>query len=321
MSIDNTHKKVSVILPNYNHAPYLKLRIDSILEQTYPNLELIILDDFSTDNSKEIIEKYRNNARVKLIEYNEKNSGSTFVQWRKGIEIAEGDYIWIAESDDYAEIHFLEKTVVQLEETGASHCFSMSYYIDENNEITKEKEEVIEDKLTSDFYDFTSNIMLYGCLIYNASMVIFRKDVVKDLDWDLISSFKLCGDWLFWNMTILNGKSCVTEVKERLNYHRRHSSNTSSRKEVEGYTCLEGYTVSKKTFERLGLKNNREFYIRWYNKWQIYKHEYSFSGETNKNILKMFLKKQPRIAFYELKRLLARMLGLKATVYIDPVNR
>lgn len=321
MNIDNTLKKVSVILPNYNHAPYLKLRIDSILEQTYPNLELIILDDFSTDNSKDVIESYRNNPKVKLIDYNITNSGSTFIQWRKGIEIAEGDYIWIAESDDYADIHFLEKTVAQLEECGASHCFSMSYYIDENNNITKEKEEVIEGQKTCNYQDFTTNTMLYGCLIYNASMVIFRKEVVANLDWNLITSFKLCGDWYFWNMTILNGKSSVSEVKKPLNYHRRHSSNTSSRKEVEGYTFLEGYTVSKRTFERLGLKNRKEFYIRWYNKWQIYKHEYSFSGETNKNIFWMFFKKQPQIAYYELKRLVARKLGLQPTVYIDPVKR
>lgn len=309
---------VSVILPNYNHAPYLGLRIDSILQQTYEHLELIILDDYSTDNSKDIIEKYRSHPKVSAIIYNTANSGSTFIQWKKGIEMAKGEYIWIAESDDYADINFLEKTVESLDKNGSSHCFSMSYYVDEHNNVTKEKEEVIEENTTSNFRNFVTDKMLYGCLIYNASMVIFRKSVVKDLDWSLISSFKLCGDWLFWNMTILNGSSNVSEVKAPLNYHRRHSSNTSSRKEVEGYSLLEGYTVSKKTLERLDLRNKREFYIRWYNKWQIYKHEYSFSTQTNKNIFKMFMKQQPQIAYYELKRLLSRMLGLKAEVYIEP---
>lgn len=69
--------KVSVIIPNYNHSSYLKERIDSILNQTFQNFEVIILDDCSTDNSKEIIELYRDHTKVSHIVYNEKNSGST----------------------------------------------------------------------------------------------------------------------------------------------------------------------------------------------------------------------------------------------------
>jgi len=100
--------KVSVIIPNFNHAAYLKQRIDSVLNQTYQNFELIILDDCSTDNSKEIIEQYRNDTRVSNIVYNTENSGSTFKQWDKGINLSSGDYIWIAESDDWCELNFLQ---------------------------------------------------------------------------------------------------------------------------------------------------------------------------------------------------------------------
>ena len=55
---------VSVIIPNYNHAPYLKERIDSVLNQTYQDFEVIILDDCSPDNSVEVIEQYRSNPHV-----------------------------------------------------------------------------------------------------------------------------------------------------------------------------------------------------------------------------------------------------------------
>lgn len=310
--------RVSVILPNYNHAPYLESRINSILDQTYLNFELIILDDFSTDNSRDIIEKYKNHPNVTSVIYNERNSGSTFIQWQKGLNIAQGEYIWIAESDDCADIHFLENVMHHLDKYKSSHCFSMSYYIDENNNITQSKEEVINNNEQAEFLSFLESKMLYGCLIYNASMVVFRKDTAKNIDWAYITSCKLCGDWLFWNMTIYNGASNVSEVKLPLNYHRRHSSNTSSRTEKNGYTFLEGYTVSKKTFNLLKLKDNKRFYITWYNKWQVYKYEYSFSAETNKNILKMFLKKQPRIAFYEIKRLIGRLIGIKPSLYINP---
>ncbi|MDR1783951.1 MAG: glycosyltransferase, partial [Dysgonamonadaceae bacterium] len=104
---DQTVVKVSVILPNYNHARFLEQRIQSIVDQTFQEFELIILDDCSTDDSRGIIENYRDNPKVSQIIYNEQNSGSTFKQWIKGINAAKGEYIWLAESDDWAENDFL----------------------------------------------------------------------------------------------------------------------------------------------------------------------------------------------------------------------
>ena len=98
---------VSVIIPNYNHASFLKQRIDSVLNQTYPDFEVVILDDCSTDNSKSIIEQYRGHHKVNNIVYNNINSGSSFQQWKKGIDFAKGEWIWVAESDDYAHENLL----------------------------------------------------------------------------------------------------------------------------------------------------------------------------------------------------------------------
>lgn len=109
------HPKVSVIIPNYNHALYLDERIQSILNQSYDNFEIIILDDMSKDNSREVIEKYRECPKISHILYNETNSGSTFRQWKKGITLAKGEFIWIAESDDYCEPSLLEALVKQIQ--------------------------------------------------------------------------------------------------------------------------------------------------------------------------------------------------------------
>ena len=65
------HPLVSVIIPNYNHAPFLEERINSILNQRYDNYELIILDDMSTDNSVEVINKYKDHVRVSNVIFNE----------------------------------------------------------------------------------------------------------------------------------------------------------------------------------------------------------------------------------------------------------
>lgn len=105
----SNHPLVSIIIPNYNHARFLDERMQSVLGQTYQNFEVIILDDRSTDNSREVIEKYRSNPKVRKILFNDTNSGSPFRQWKKGMELASGEIVWIAESDDHCEDTFLEK--------------------------------------------------------------------------------------------------------------------------------------------------------------------------------------------------------------------
>ena len=79
--------KVSIIVPNYNHARFLTQRLESIFNQTYQDFEVILLDDGSTDNSVEILEKYGKNDKVSALIFNIENSGSTFKQWVKGIGV------------------------------------------------------------------------------------------------------------------------------------------------------------------------------------------------------------------------------------------
>ena len=100
---------VSIIVPNYNHATYLRERLDSIFSQTFQDFEVILLDDSSSDLSQMVLEEYAKHPKVSHFIINEKNSGSPFKQWKKGINLSQGEYIWIAESDDYCKPDFLEK--------------------------------------------------------------------------------------------------------------------------------------------------------------------------------------------------------------------
>lgn len=95
--IFNNIKKVSVVIPNYNYEKYIEERIDSVIFQTYPIYELIIIDDKSNDNSIEIINKKLveikenyPNIKIKFIK-NEKNSGNVFIGWQKAFELSTGD--------------------------------------------------------------------------------------------------------------------------------------------------------------------------------------------------------------------------------------
>ena len=98
---------VSVIIPNYNHAVFLEQRIASVLYQTFRDYEVVALDDASTDDSRDVLVRYARQVPMRLV-LNEKNSGSPFIQWRRGAELAAGKYIWIAESDDYADARLLD---------------------------------------------------------------------------------------------------------------------------------------------------------------------------------------------------------------------
>ncbi len=298
---------VSVIIPSYNHEKYLQHRIDSVLNQSYQDFELIILDDKSKDNSKKIIESYSNNPKVSHIIYNEVNSGTTFKQWKKGIELAKGEYIWIAESDDYADGIFLEKAMSLIENNNSVLCFSQSYVIDEHDAIIRKKEEVLKTP-SCDANSFLTDLLLYGNVVYNASMVVFRKDAIDKSVWDELSRLKYCGDWLFWASLAMNGTGTVSEVKEYLNYFRNHSSNVSNKAEVNGLTFLEGFPISKMIAKKQGIKLGKQFRKKWFNEWQHYRSFYQLSKKTNLKIFILFLKHEPIIAYYELKRLFLRLL-------------
>src|SRR4028118_771471 len=107
--------KVNVIIPNYNHAAYLIKRIESVLNQSFQDFEIILMDDSSTDNSLTIINQYSNHPKISKVIVNQHNSGNTFKQWQKGIKETTGEYVWIAESDDFADEMLLETLVKELD--------------------------------------------------------------------------------------------------------------------------------------------------------------------------------------------------------------
>lgn len=218
--------KVSVIIPNYNHACFLDKRIQSILDQTYQNFEIILMDDSSTDNSLEIINSYALHPKVSNIIINEKNSGSTFKQWNKGILQAKGEYIWIAESDDFAEPEFLQSLVDKLDQNpsvGLAYC--QSWNINERDEIIfswlKNTEDIDPLKWLSPYIN-NGHHEIRDCLflrntIPNASAVVFRKDLFLKVGM-ANESFKICGDWMMWQRIL--SLSDVAYISDHLNYFR-----------------------------------------------------------------------------------------------------
>lgn len=197
---------ISVILPNYNHASFLEERIESIINQSFDDFELIIIDDASTDGSQNILHQYDHHPSVTHIVYEQQNSGSPFVQWNKGVDLAQGEWIWIAESDDSANPDLLQR-LYQLTthnpELVLAYCQSNKMNKDGN--ITGTWKEWTDDLdyslFMNDFImngrEYTEKFLIHQNTIPNASAVLFRKQSflsVGRVDEDI----KNCSDWLLW---------------------------------------------------------------------------------------------------------------------------
>lgn len=274
---------VSVIVPNYNHAPYLKQRIESILNQTYQDFELILLDDCSKDGSRDIMESYHSNPHVSHVVFNEANSGSAFRQWDKGIALAQGEWIWVAESDDYTEPTFLERLMTEVSQVpDCVLAYAATWWVDQ-------KGAKLWDTPNS------NNVNLYGGIdfihrklavcnsIANVSECIFRRDKFRPSETYRYEHMRLCGDWFFY--VLLAEQGSVVEVEEPLSYYRQHTTNISNDAERRGLTFLEGADVLEYMIEHCGLKNGS--YARdWGRLWSKYERKYDFPPEVRKAVRK-----------------------------------
>ena len=118
--------KVSVIIPAYNVSLYIEQCIKSILNQIYKNIEIIVVNDGSTDNTGEILEKLSlMDERIKVI--HQKNSGVSSAR-NTGLEIATGEFITFVDGDDYVANDFIDYMLEIQKQTGADLCLSINSY-------------------------------------------------------------------------------------------------------------------------------------------------------------------------------------------------
>ena len=252
---------VSVILPNYCHSVFLDERIISILNQSYNNFELIILDDCSPDEgaSRRVIEKYQNDPHISHVIFNDTNSGSTFKQWDLGLRLAKGELIWIAESDDACSPLLLESLVSEFSKyPNTVMAYTTSCYYDVNGNIS-----IIRRNRRDEHYkgkDFIKKYMLHGNSVRNASSCVFLKDVAMSISREF-SKYKGAGDRLFWIFIAERGG--VSVVNKGLNYFRQHGTNTTSKYYSNGVNFIE----DKQIFDYLNDNAYSNYAANCYAKW------------------------------------------------------
>ena len=240
---------VSIIIPNYNHAKFLQQRIESVLSQTYQNFEVIILDDYSTDNSREIIESYREHEKIAHIVYNTENSGSTFKQWNKGVELAKGIYIWIAESDDYANVRFLSLCLKKFDKNPKlGIVYTDSYEVNDENLIagrwSRWQERLTQNLWTKSFSEIGNQINSHynyiANVIPNASCTVFKKGLYLDSIFkNHVETLKYTGDWITWFSILMDADLCYCHLP--LNYFRFHTNTTRYRADLRLSNIAEQY--------------------------------------------------------------------------------
>jgi len=259
-------RRITVILPNYNHARYLPRRVESILSQTAGDFELLILDDKSPDDSREVIARYQGDPRVRTV-FNEKNSGAAYLQWRLGLSLSQSEYVWIAESDDYADPSLLEKLVKALDENPtAGLAVANSLLVDENDQPLGNYLDVQQRDPRYVDYDFSCwdrDFAMAGreyCARYlfpwntipNASAVVFRRSALETAGGPVVD-MKICGDWMTYINVLMNHD--IVRIADVLNYFRQHKSNVRSKTRPVDFV-RESRLVQEATASALGLSRN-----------------------------------------------------------------
>lgn len=221
--------KITALVPSYNHGRYIHERIESIMNQTYPNVELIVIDDHSNDNSHEVISKLQAHYGFQYLR-NEHNSATPFAAWERICTLATGDFIWVCESDDVAEPSFLETAVACLvAEPNAVMFYSSSLIINEVSEIIGNTDSYFHDiwkesRWDADFVaDGRSELLqfqLRGQTVPNMSSALFTANAFRVAFTPFLKRLRLTGDWLFVGDVLKQGK--VVFNHKALSRFRQH---------------------------------------------------------------------------------------------------
>lgn len=243
--LNKNNIKISLIVPCYNIRKYLPRCIESILAQTYKNLEIILISDGSTDGTDEVIREYaKKDSRI--IPIFKQNSGVSDTR-NRGLDIATGDYIGFVDGDDYIEPEMYETLLKNAIENNAdiSHCgyqmvfpSRVDYYYNTGKKVIQDNKKGIRDIIVGDYVEPSPCIKIY------------RKNIVNNLRMPI--NIKINEDVLFNFYAFVNSKKSVYEDLPFYHYILRKGSAATSK--INQNKLFDPVRVRKEIFE-YSLKN------------------------------------------------------------------
>ncbi len=211
---------ISVIMPVYRANKYIFQAVNSVLKQTYSNLELIIIDDYGLDGSVESVKNTFSDNRIKYY-LNDRNMGIAYSR-NLGLDVANGEYIAFMDDDDLAplnrlkiEIEFLENNP-EIDAVGGRYCV-----IDENDNIIRYSDDTLQN------HNYLKACLMFYDPLGNGSM-LFRKSIVKDNHIRFMNNCQGMEDYRFWVDFSQFGK--ISNLKEVMLYWRNIEGNETSRR-------------------------------------------------------------------------------------------
>ncbi len=221
--------EVSIIVPAYNVEDYIEKCIDSILNQSYKNFELLIIDDGSSDNTADICKAYLKDKRIKLI--CQKNSGVSNAR-NKGINMAKGKYIAFIDADDELAENYIEKMLKTLEATKSEMtCCSYSKDIEEMKNNNEQENYILS---SAEFISQITKNNLEECYIWNK---LFIRDIIIKNNIFFEENIIIWEDMLFLLKYILKIKK-ISTLKSILYYYRtRENSAVNCNESIKKIEC------------------------------------------------------------------------------------
>lgn len=268
----NSNPLISVVVPVYNVAPYLKRCIDSIISQTYQNMEIILVDDGSTDGSSELCDKFQDqDRRIKVIH---KANGGLVSARKAGIVESRGEYVAYVDSDDWIECGMYQQMVKQMVQNNADIVTSGLYRNYSNNiveefdntqegvyDLERIKKELLPQFMyTGKFYEAGINIHIYNKL-FNRKLLLKHQLGVDD-------SIRVGEDAALVYPYILDAKKIVIIHKCFYHYCIRQNSimGNGYQDEIEGYKNI--YRIIKSQINR--YRGSQKHLILQLNYFMIY---------------------------------------------------
>lgn len=208
--MDENLPKVSIVLPTHNGAKYIRESIDSCLNQTYQNIELIIIDDCSTDDTPSIVNSYKN-TKIKLLRHDQNKGVSNALN--TGFSVASGKYFTWTSDDNYYNLNAIEKFTNFMEANKNIDFVYSDYYLSDENGIVRLTKTGISDHLLK------TNVI--------GPCFMFKRIVYETLGGFKEEAF-LCEDYEYW-MRVYTNNFNFAKVPEPLYFYRMHPGNLSIR--------------------------------------------------------------------------------------------